>query len=205
MARLLSRLGRGAHRHRLAVVLVWLVALVGGGLGAVALAGETSNAFSIPGQESTTALDRIAEEFGAGGGATARVVLRAPAGQVLTAPQNAAAVGDLVAELATLPGVASASDPLDPAAPAVNAGQTTAYSTVTYQAAPGEVTPEEQDAMLAALDTARDGGLTCEATGEATQAAPHVGGPTEAIGVVIALVVLAITYGSLALAGMNLL
>src|SRR3569623_424725 len=41
--------------------------------------------------------------------------------------------------------------------------------------------------------------------GQATQAAPHVGGPTEAIGGIIALVVLAITYGSLALAGMNLL
>ena len=64
---LLSRLGAFAHRHRLAVVLVWLVVLVGGGVGAVTLAGETSNTFSIPGQESTTALERITEEFGAGG------------------------------------------------------------------------------------------------------------------------------------------
>jgi putative drug exporter of the RND superfamily len=206
MALLLSRLGAFAHRSRLLVVAVWLIVLVGGGAGAVTLGGETTNAFSIPGQESTNALDRIGEEFGTGGGgATARVVLRAPGGQTLTAPQNASAVGALVSELGTLPGVASASNPLDPAAPTVNRGQDTAYSTVAYTAGPGEVTPEEQDALLAAVSDARDSGLTVEVTGEAVQEPPHVGGPTEAIGVVVALGVLAVTYGSLVLAGMNLL
>src|SRR4051795_5002503 len=205
MAVLLSRLGALAHRRRWVVVLVWLVVLVGGALGAATLSGETTNSFSIPGQESTVALQRIGEEFGAGGGATARVVIQAPEGQTLTTPENAAAVGELVTELGGLPGVASASNPLDPDGPTVNRDQTTAYSTVNYTAKPGEVTPEEQDALLNALDDGRASGLTVEATGEATQAAPHVGGPTEAIGVVIALAVLAVTYGSLGAAGMNLL
>jgi putative drug exporter of the RND superfamily len=206
LAVLLSRLGAVSHRHRLPVLLVWLLVLVAGGVGAVTLAGETSSSFSIPGQESTTALERIKQEFGAGsGGATARVVVVAPDGQTLTTPANAAAVGGLVTELGGLPGVAVASNPLNPAAPAVNAAQTTAYSTVTYTAGVGEVTPEEQDALLAAVAGARDGGLTVEVTGEAVNAPPHVGGPTEAIGVVIALLVLAVTYGSLVAAGMNLL
>jgi RND superfamily putative drug exporter len=205
MARLLYRLGSLSHRHRLAVVAVWLVVLVGGGVGAATLAGETSNAFAIPGQESTTALDRIGEKFGGGGGATARVVLQAAEGQTLTAPANAAAVAELVGELTTLPGVASASDPLDPAAPSVNPDLTTGYSTVTYTAGVGEVTPAEQDALLTAVDDARGSGLTVEVTGEAVQEPPHIGGPTEALGVVVALAVLAITYGSLVLAGMNLL
>jgi RND superfamily putative drug exporter len=205
MARLLYRLGSFSHRQRLLVVGVWLLVLVGGGVGAATLSGETSNAFSIPGQESTTALERIGEEYGSVGGATARVVFQAPEGQTLTAPENAAAVGDLVTQLSGLPGVGSATDPLDPAAPSVNADQTTAYSTVTYTAGVGEVTPEEQDALLAAVDDARTGGLAVEVTGEAVQEAPHVGGPTEALGVVVALGVLAVTYGSLVLAGLNLL
>ena len=206
MALLLSRIGAASHRRRLVVVLVWLVVLVAGGAGAATLAGETTSTFNIPGQESTVALDKIGEQFGAGSeGATARVVVQAPDGATLTTPDNAAAIGDLVAELGELPGVASASDPLDPAAPAVNADQTTAYSTVTYTGAPGEVTPAQQEALLDAVADARDSGLTVEVTGEATQEAPHVGGPSEAIGVVVALLVLAVTYGSLALAGMNLL
>src|SRR3954452_18732444 len=104
MALLLARLGSFSHRHRLAVVAVWLLVLVAGGVGAVTLAGKTSNAFSIPGQESTTALERIDQTFGAAGGVTARVVLRAPDGQKLTAPQNAASLGRVVGELGTLPG-----------------------------------------------------------------------------------------------------
>src|SRR3978361_1387275 len=118
MALLLSRLGAFAHRHRLAVVLVWLVVLVGGGVGGAPLAGATSNTFSIPGQESTIALDKITEDFGAGGGTSARVVVQAPEGSTLTAGSNAAAGKDLVGGLGQLPGVASATDPLDPAAPA---------------------------------------------------------------------------------------
>jgi RND superfamily putative drug exporter len=205
MALLLSRLGAFSHRHRLAVVLVWLIVLVGGGVGAATLAGTTSSTFSIPGQESTVALDKITEEFGAGGGTTARVVVQAPDGETLTDGTNATAVEALVSELAQLPGVASATDPLDAAAPAVNADRTTAYSTVTYTAGQGGVTVEEQDALLAAIDDARDSGLTVEVGGEALNTTPGLAGAGEILGVVMALVILAITYGSLVTAGMNLL
>src|SRR3954449_11923556 len=108
MALLLSRLGAFSARHSWAVVLVWLAVLVGGGIGAATLAGETSSTFSIPGQESTTALRLIEQDFGAGGdGATARVVVQSPAGATVTAGAEASAVADLVADLARLPGVVS--------------------------------------------------------------------------------------------------
>ena len=205
MARFLSRIGAFAHRHRLSVIAVWLVLLVGGGAGAVTLAGDTSSSFSIPGQESTTALTRIGEEFGSSG-AAAKVVVHAPAGQTLTTPENATALGDLVAKLGALPGVVKAANPLDPKAPAVNADQTTAYSTVTYSAAVGEVTADQQKALTDVVDAARGTtGFTIEATGEATQAPFHIGGIAEGLGVVVALMILVITYGSLIAAGMNLL
>ncbi|NEK85495.1 MMPL family transporter [Blastococcus saxobsidens] len=205
MALVLSRLGAFSHRHRLAVVAVWLLVLIGGGVGAATLAGETSSSFSIPGQESTTALERIDEEFGRGGGATARVVVQAPEGQTLTTPENVPAIAELVQTLSALPGVESATNPLDPAAPSVNAAQDIAYSTVTYSVGPGEVPLEQQDALLEAVDDARQGGLTVEVGGQATENVPAIGGISEVAGVVIALLVLAVTYGSLVVAGMNLL
>ncbi|MCS7475334.1 MMPL family transporter [Umezawaea endophytica] len=204
MARFLSRIGAFAHRHRFSVIAVWLVVLFGAGAGAVTLAGETSSSFSIPGQESTTALERIGQEFGSDG-AQAKVVVRAPEGRTLTTPEGAKALGELVAKLGGLPGVESATNPLDPAAPSVNAQQNTAYSTVTYTAAVGEVTVEQQDALLKAVDEARSTGFTVEATGQAVQPAFHIGGIAEGLGVVVALLILVITYGSLIAAGMNLL
>ena len=203
MAHLLSRIGAFSHRRRLAVVLVWLAVLVAGGVGAVTLSGETSNSFSIPGQESTVAQELITEEFGAGG-ATVDVAVATPEGGTLTDPQNAAAVGDLVETLGGLPGVVSASDPLDPAAPRVNADATIGYSTVTYGGLVEDVTDEQRTALLDAVADAGTGELTVEATGQALEAgAPHMG-VGEVIGVVLAVVILALTYGSLVTAGMNL-
>ncbi|WP_434445204.1 MMPL family transporter [Lentzea sp. E54] len=203
MAKLLYRLGMGAHRHRLPVILIWLLVLVGSGVGAFTLGGETSNSMSIPGQESTTALERIQEKFGSGESASARVVLQAPDGQKL--PQHVKAITDLVADESALDGVRSATNPLDPAAPSVNRDVDVGYSTVTYDVKPGEVTDEQRAELLKAVDKARAAGLTVEVSGTAMQETPHVGGPSEAIGVVLALVVLALTYGSLVTAGMNLL
>jgi RND superfamily putative drug exporter len=203
MAKLLYRLGLGAHKHRLSVVLIWLLVLVGSGVGAFTLGGETSQSMSIPGQESTTALERIQQKFGSGETATARVVVKAPEGQKL--PQHVKAITDLVADESALKGVRSATNPLDPAAPSVNRDVNVGYSTVTYDVKPGEVTDDQRAEFTKAVDKARASGLTVEVTGTAMQETPHVGGPSEVLGVVQALVILALTYGSLVTAGMNLL
>src|SRR5438477_2522422 len=131
MATFLHRLGLGAVRHRISVTLVWIVVLLAAGAGAVLLSGKTVNTFSIPGQESTTALDLIGRRFGGvANGATAQVVLQGSG--AITDPDNAAKVAQVVAALNKLPGAAGASNPLDPAAPGVSADHRAAYSTVTY-------------------------------------------------------------------------
>ncbi|WP_081788694.1 MMPL family transporter [Candidatus Blastococcus massiliensis] len=204
MAHLLSRIGAFSHRRRLALVLVWLAVLVAGGVGALTLAGTTTNSFSIPGQESTVAQERITEEFGAGG-ATVSVALATTDGATLADPEIATAVGELVGTLADLPGVAAVSDPLDPAAPAVNADLTIGYSTVTLEGLLEDVTEQQRDALLDVVEGAGTDALTVEASGEAlSPGVPHMG-IGEVIGVVLAMIVLAVTYGSLVAAGMNLL
>ncbi|GGN42648.1 RND superfamily putative drug exporter [Actinoplanes campanulatus] len=206
MATLLHRLGLASVRHRILVTVAWLVALVAVGVGAGTLSGATANTFSIPGQESTTALALMKERFGeASAGASVQVVMAAPAGQRITDPANAAEVARIVAVLGELPGAVGASNPLDPKAPAVSRDQVAAYSSVRYPVQPSEVTDEQREAVTAALEQARSGGLTVEARGEALSNPADIGGASEILGVVVALIVLALTYRSLVAAGMNLL
>jgi RND superfamily putative drug exporter len=206
MATFLHRLGLGSFRHRWTVTIVWLLVFIGTGVGAATLAGTMSTSFSIPGQESTTALDLIDERFGGGSGGTAQVVIAAPEGGKVNDPATAAQITAYVQKLGTLPGVQSASNPLDPERPTVSPDLSAAYSTVTYGVPAPEITVEEREALLDTVTEARDGGLNTEVSGEASQeSGADIGGPAEAIGVVVALVVLAITYGSLVAAGMNLL
>ncbi|MDR7275087.1 MMPL family transporter [Catenuloplanes atrovinosus] len=206
MATFLHRLGLGSFRHRWAVTLVWLVVFVATGAGAATLSGTMATSFSIPGQESTTALDLIDERFGGGSGATAQVVVAAPDGATVSDPAVAAQITAYVQKLATLPGVVGASNPFDPQAPSVAPDRSAAYSTVSYGVPAPEITAEQREALLDAVAEARDGGLDTEVSGEASQeSGADIGGPAEAIGVVVALLVLAVTYGSLIAAGMNLL
>ncbi|QFZ19101.1 MMPL family transporter [Saccharothrix syringae] len=206
MATLLHRLGLASVRHRGPVVVAWLLVLLGIGVAAATLSDKTVSTFEIPGQESTTALDVVGEKFGGdAAGAEAQVVVEAPDGGAITDPATAERVTALVGELGRLPGVASATNPLDPAAPVVSADRRAAYSTVTYTARAPDVTDEQRAALTDAVERARTGGLVAEARGEATQEPVNVGGPAEVVGVVVALVVLAVTYGSLVTAGMNLL
>jgi putative drug exporter of the RND superfamily len=206
MATLLYRLGMGSARHRVVVIVAWLVALAAVAVGAATLSGKTVSTFKIPGQESTVALDLMSKKFGsASAGGSGQVVLEAPAGTKITDPANAAKVATIVGELSRLKGAASVSNPLDPKAPAVSPDQTTAYSTVTYAVQASELTKDQRQALLDEVDRARSTGLTVEVRGDVTQNPADIGGASEGIGVVVALIVLAVTFGSLIAAGMNLL
>jgi RND superfamily putative drug exporter len=206
MATVLHRLGLTSARHRIVVTLIWLFVFVGAGIGAATLSGPTVNTFRIPGQESTTALDLMGQRFGkAAAGANAQVVIEVPEGTKVTDPEQAAKVAGVVATFAKLPGVGGATNPLDPEAPAVSPDLRAALTTVLYPVTAQEITEAQHEAFDRALEQARNGDLTVEARGEALTRQVDVGGPAEFIGVIAALVVLAITYGALVAAGMNLL
>ena len=206
MATLLHRIGLASVRHRLVVSMAWLVLLVAAGVGAATLSGSTVSNFKIPGQESTTALDLMGQRFGAAAaGASAQVVMQAPAGATVTDPATAAQIVQLVGTLSHLPGVAAVSNPLDPKSPVVSADRRAAIATVTYPVTAQEMTDAEHQALLNAVTHASTSTLTVEVRGEATKKHVQIGAAGEAIGVLVALLVLAMTYGSLIAAGMNLL
>ncbi|MFI6551031.1 MMPL family transporter [Streptomyces prunicolor] len=205
MATLLYRLGRVAFRWRWFVTLLWVAVLGAVGFAAVKAPAAPDDGFTMPGIESQRAFDLLEQRFPgtAADGASARIVFVAPNGEKVTATENKAAIEKLVTAAADGAQVASAVDPF--AAKAVSKDASTAYSTVTFKVTADDLTGAAKTHLERAIDTARDAGLTVEVGGDALATQPAAGGSAEAIGIAIAAVVLLITFGSLAAAGLPLL
>ena len=70
---------------------------------------------------------------------------------------------------------------------------------------PADVEASTIDDLTAAMDQARESGLTVEANGQGLSGSVEAGGSSELIGIAIALVVLVLTFGSLVAAGLPIL
>ncbi|MFI7540805.1 MMPL family transporter [Actinoplanes sp. NPDC049599] len=202
MATLLYRLGRASFRRRKLVVALWLVLLAALGGAALAFKGPSSSDFTMPGTESQRAIDALQREFPEAGGATGTIVVGAPAGGTLADPALKPAVEGLVKEAAVLPGVLGAVDPFT--AKALSQNGQFGLIQVQFATRADEITEEQRTAYERSGAAAEAAGLRVEHGGEVLNAEPEVGG-TESIGVIIALVVLVVTFGSLVAAGMTML
>ncbi|MFI7664752.1 MMPL family transporter [Nocardia sp. NPDC049526] len=205
MAKFLYRLGRFAFEKRRLVVVLWLgvmAALVAGAANAPTAPTDT---FSIPGTESQQAFDLLGERFPGtkSDGAQARIVFVAPRGQQISSEPNKAAVEQIVADVAGGAQVKGVLDPFQTGA--VSKDGTTAYATVSYGVTSDSLTDTSKTALTDAVETGKAAGVTVEVGGSALQAKPEMGGATEAVGIAIAAVVLMITFGAFAAAGLPLL
>ncbi|MGW1208264.1 MMPL family transporter [Streptomyces sp. NPDC002499] len=205
MATFLYRLGRLAFRRRGYVALMWVAVLAAVGLGALQAPGASDEDFSMPGIESQKAYDLMQERFpgAAADGATARVVFVAPDGSKVTATDHKKAIEEAVDVLGDGSQVAGVTDPFK--VKAVSEDGSTAYTTVTYKVKASEITDASRTALETAADQARTAGLTVEEGGTAMDSGGGPGGVAEIVGIAVAAVVLLVTFGSLAAAGLPLL
>ncbi|MFJ8312120.1 MULTISPECIES: MMPL family transporter [unclassified Streptomyces] len=205
MATFLYKLGRFAFRRRGLMALLWVLIFGGVGFAASSAPAPPADTFSMPGTESQKAFDLLQAKFPAASadGASARVVVRAPDGQKISAPQQKAEVAALVADLAKGPDVVSVTDPFK--TKSVSKDGTTVYSVVTYKVAAPKLTDAAHNALTDATAKARTKGLTVEAGGDAVKVDGTMGGTGEKIGILVSAVVLLITFGSVLAAGMPLL
>ncbi|EEP71463.1 MMPL domain-containing protein [Micromonospora sp. ATCC 39149] len=202
MATLLYRLGRASLRHRRLVAVVWLVVLVGLGIAAATLRGPTASNFTMPGTESQRAIDLLTERFPAASGATGTIAVKAPADGQLATPEGQALVKQVTQEAATVPGVVGAVDPYQ--SQAISPNGRYALIQVQFAGRADEVTDTQRDAYEKVGAQAEAQGWQIAPGGEVLGGEPEVGS-TEALGVLVAAIVLVITFGSLVAAGMTML
>ncbi|WP_371653191.1 MULTISPECIES: MMPL family transporter [unclassified Streptomyces] len=204
MATFLYRLGRFAFRRRRYVALVWVALLFLAGFGAASASTPSASSFSMPGTEAQKAFDLLEQRFpgGSADGATARIVFKAPAGKTMNDQVGKDQVAKVVADLPKgSDQVSSVTDPYQ--ADAVSKDGSTAYISVKYKVNGMALEDADRKALEDSGKAAEKAGLTVEIGGDALQASPETGSG-EIIGVVIAGIVLMITFGSLIAAGLPL-
>jgi RND superfamily putative drug exporter len=207
MSQFLAAVGRFSARFRWAVIPAWL--LVFAGLVAVFAVGSANPpsgeaANTMPDSASSQALERMQDEFPAAESGASLQLVFAPRNGLVTDPSNADAIGAVVTEAAALPGVESVTDPLDTAQPMISPDQEIAVATLAY----GDLTDEQQVdfyAAAVALQEKAPASLGVEVGGNLVPLGAPAPGPGEGAGVIIAFIVLALTFGSLLAAGVNLL
>jgi RND superfamily putative drug exporter len=208
VASFLYALGRTAYRRRHLVLALWLSALVVlGGLASVAR-GEFDEKFSVPGTESQAALDSLGRTFPQAGGVTAQLVVVAPDGGSVrdTAVRKAIEAG--VNRLNATEGVEAATSPFDKYAKGVIADDgSAAIIQIRLEVVNGDVSAGTYRALENQTDRLQASipGSQASVGGEAYNNNRPGFSIVEALGVVVALVVLLLTLGSLRAAGMPLL
>ncbi len=197
------RVAGWAGRHSVVAVLLWAGVLVGVTAAAQLAGTRYHNDISLPGTESQQVIDSIRAHAPDLAGDSVQVVMHSDAG--LTPPGTQATVQSMLAELRTLPSVAAVSDPFG-TPPALSADTRIAYATVTLDRRAVDVPVADVRAIIDTAQAAGQGGLTVEVGGDAVGAAEGGGGgPAEGAGILAALVILVLLFGSLLAASLPLI
>jgi putative drug exporter of the RND superfamily len=200
MASVLHRLGAFSVRHHWRVIVGWVILLVAiFGLALAVQRPATSN-LTIPGTQSQQALDLLNSRFPGAGGAQAEVVFSTTGPAPITSSADKIAIESSLAELRRAPQVVSVSDPFSTGT--VSPSGKIAFSTVAYPVAVGNVTTGAKSALLDSGGPAKAAGLKVNIGGEI--AAPNNTSNSDAVGIVIAFIVLAVTFASALAAGVPL-
>ncbi len=203
MSRVLHAIARWCFGHRWLVVAVWLLVLVAGAVGAKASGGTLDNTFTIPGSQSQQALNQVQRDFPAAAGTSAQLVFRATDGTTLASPANSAAITRTLAAAARAPQVVAVVSPQT--SHLITPDGKTGIATVEYQVPTSGVRPASVTVLTDVSAAANSPTLTVSAGGQALSAKAASTETSEITGLVIALVVLMVTLGSLLAAGMPLI
>ncbi len=196
MSSFLYRLGRASVVRRRLVLAVWLLVAVGASVVGQLSGGKTQDVFKIPGVESQHAVDVLSQRFPAASGTSAQVVFKVSSGTLSTAT-NATVIAAAVADLAAQPNVSQVGELRSSPDGAIG------YVDVQYDRPAGDIKDAAFSRLEATATAATAAGVRTELGGELpTEGTDVPPSSQELFGLVAAIIVLLIAFGSVIAMGL---
>ncbi|MCI1748274.1 MAG: MMPL family transporter [Acidipropionibacterium sp.] len=207
MSSFLHDLSAWCFRRAKTVIAIWLGILALLGVLTLGFGGSFENTFSIPGAPSQTAMDNLKATFPEAADLTADVVVVVPKGESVESAATKPKIEQGVADFKKLGFVSSATSPWDKfVSGMVSEDKTSAVIQVDLGNQDQISFPDADKAALQKtgqkIERTLPVGSQVNVGGQAFGATMPTLGVTEALGVVVALIVLFITLGSIVAAGM---
>jgi RND superfamily putative drug exporter len=200
---MLQRLAAWCYRRRWRVLLAWIVALVAISVIGSNVGSSYSQGFSLSDTESQRAATLLESRFPARAGDEGQIVFAADGGVQDAAVQQR--MEQLFAEVAKVPGVTSVISPYSPdGARQIAKGGDIAYATVQFDRAAAKIKDATIDDIRDLADHTAGDGLRVELGGRMFQEPGSVG-PAEAIGILAAIIILLVAFGSVLAMGLPIM
>jgi putative drug exporter of the RND superfamily len=199
----LARIARWCARHRKTVVAGWLVALVAVMGVSNAVGTRYASDFSSGNTESQRATDLLKRDFPTQAGDTDQIVFRVSDGKV-SDPAIRTRIEPMLAKVAHLPHVTGVVSPYSTqGARQISANGRIAFATVDFDKRGFDVSKADAQRVIDTAQAAGASRLDVELGGQAIQQAEQQAlGTATAVGLLAAVVILLITFGSLVAMGL---
>jgi RND superfamily putative drug exporter len=198
-------LARWCIAHRKRVAIGWVAVAIVATVLAQAVGRNYATNFSLPGTEAQRALDLLQHEFKAQSGDIDTIVFHSSQGTV-DSPAVGGAIAPLLAKVQTMPHVVAVLSPYSARGSVqVSRDRRTAFAQVYYDKRANLLPNDTGKPVLSAIGAVHVPGLQLAAGGQVIEQAEGFSiGPATAVGVLAAVVILLITFGSMIAAGMPL-
>jgi RND superfamily putative drug exporter len=194
----MTTIARWCYRHRLVVVILWLLCVAGIGVTESISGTSYTTDFALPGTESTQALKLLQGSFPAQSGDQDTIVWHVTQGSVKD-PEIQSRMTAVLGEVKQSPSIAQVAGPYDAnGAARISPDNRTAYATVTFTKTGPSIDKADTQKIVGLATAARSDNLEVELGGNAIQQLNQTAtSSSELVGIVAAAVVLLIAFGSL--------
>ncbi|MGW1977981.1 MMPL family transporter [Streptomyces sp. NPDC001889] len=189
-----ERLALVSYQRRWWALAVWVVALVVVSVGSQAVGDSYRNDFRLPGTESQKALDVLKDRAPDQAGSPVQIVLRAPDG--LAGADTRSRVESMLDEIGRVPHVVGVLSPYESSG-TISRDGTIGYATVSLDKQSEDIPVADAEKLIETAQKAETDGLRVELAGDPIRAAQSGdSGSAEGVGMLAALVILVLLFGS---------